>query len=915
LHNLLSISLIIFCSVVILNFATAQVLPSSNGSVFPQYAFAEVQRGYDYSIEELGNNSYKKTIGLSPFIYDENSNSFVEYLAIVNQNNIIVQTEHGSVKLWNDCTFDYYNNGLIKNPVYADFEENTILYYENEFPLFKDSISARMSNVDVDDFSPVNSVNNESCLIDWNGSELVATKEKTGVGKLEYKYILNNGKWKTQLEATNLSSLENKKFGFYQTIDLYRDSINYGGNQKNLDNFDGQTFDRTWLENNEGKVIDLMNGFYFDFDLGFDNLDSVTVYDTGNNKSQLVFDFKTTDALLPNETLVIDPTFGSIQVTHSRVYDESGIADNDCRDSSLIKTTGVERIRLKSNLDATTPTCDLIAWEFPVENIPDNADVIQVNLDFDVTAGSSPLACDFMPMDLNPSTANALDLWNDIINGTDYVSGNTDCQTIANGYSVTLGATANNDLESALTGDDTFSVGAKFDQAYNTGIRDATSRKMDFDNVGITVTYNLSPDPPKRLTGGISTSYPFPLSYSWLEPENNGATITSYSAQWYNSTSSAWQDDCSATYPTLTCASTLSVLDMSSTEKFRAKATNSIGDSCYQFAIQSNLTDNLVLHLPLCYTLNDSGTLGNDFVIQTGNELYENVSNEVGFNFDEATVIEGINESDYDLILDADKSYTIAMWVKSTNTGHDGLFFKGTSSLSNSFYTFIDTDGSIDRVSFFMGSGSGDRLSIDYENIDIRDGTWQFLTFVNDGSNSPEGMNFYLNSVNQTGSINLNDSPIGTITNNVEITISDQVNGVSGREMLGQIRHVMLFDTNLSQHDIENLYNEQLDILDYEGSGNSIDQAMPIKRWIATMGASPASVDDAFGLEIGIAGLVMLFGVGLASKNIIYGSVLFAVILGFTLFFGIVTVPTSIVSTIIFFVILIIFSAKKPSLN
>lgn len=90
------------------------------------------------------------------------------------------------------------------------------------------------------------------------------------------------------------------------------------------------------------------------------------------------------------------------------------------------------------------------------------------------------------------------------------------------------------------------------------------------------------------------------------------------------------------------------------------------------------------------------------------------------------------------------------------------------------------------------------------------------------------------------------------------------------------------------------------------------DPAQPVKDFLATL--EGVGIDDTFGLEIGLAGLVMIFGVGLAQKNMVYGSLMFVIILGFAVYYGLVTVPTTIFSTIIFFTILIIFSAKNRHL-
>lgn len=229
----------------------------------------ESYRGYDYLDVKNPDGTHTMSIGLPPYIFHNGM-----YVPFIFSSGNQIETEHGSVILNADGTYSFYKKGIIDGT-----------------PLFTDKIVGKYA-----DISNLNSwIYPETLNIDtpdnsWNGNNFTSSKIKTGIGKLDYKYILNNGEWKTQLEATNLSSLTTKVFGFDQTIDLNSDTIKFGGVTRNLDNFNGITFDKQFLIANEGKVLDLLNGINFDFDLGFENLYSVTVYDTGVDKSRLVFD-------------------------------------------------------------------------------------------------------------------------------------------------------------------------------------------------------------------------------------------------------------------------------------------------------------------------------------------------------------------------------------------------------------------------------------------------------------------------------------------------------------------------------------------------------------------------------------------------------------------------------------------------
>ena len=260
-------------------------------------SFAEIEHGINYDREILETNpdgtqkirlaTVPERILINGAYVDYHYTNFADYMQI--------ETQHGSVILDKlTCSFDFYNKGFISGT-----------------PLFSDSIVPKMANNGTENWNEITQINDATCeaYFDEVNISLVAKKYVIGIGLLEYKYILKNGDWKTQLEATNLSSLTNKKFGFTQTINLNRDSIFWGNTTKNLDNFNLQTFNRNFLENNEAKVMNLLNDFYFDLDLAFPMLESVYVEDNGLDKSKISFNyFHNANILMPNETLIIDPT-------------------------------------------------------------------------------------------------------------------------------------------------------------------------------------------------------------------------------------------------------------------------------------------------------------------------------------------------------------------------------------------------------------------------------------------------------------------------------------------------------------------------------------------------------------------------------------------------------------------------------
>jgi hypothetical protein len=342
---------------------------------------------------------------------------------------------------------------------------------------FTDKIIAKYADVsDLTSWTYPNTLNNDTPDVSWNGSAFISSKVKAGVGQLDYKYVLINGVWKTQLEATNLSSLTTRAFGFDQIIDLESDTISFGGVTRNLDNFNGTTFSKQFLIDNKGKVLEFLNGVNFDFDLGFANLYSVTVYDTGINKSRLVFDYRTSDVLLPNNTLIIDPTFGYTAGTGGYIH------SNGCAGASISKTsTG------SFNIGKAGTFC-YAGWEYwDISTIPDIATITDVSVKYTVTAKTlSGDNCDWFEVTGNFSTLSDADTWTDATSGTKFVSESTQCNSVSTDKVLDLGSNADADLQAELVVDNEWGIGVY-------GVNRVAGNYIDVTDVRLQVIYTITP--------------------------------------------------------------------------------------------------------------------------------------------------------------------------------------------------------------------------------------------------------------------------------------------------------------------------------------------------------------------------------------------------------------------------------------
>lgn len=472
----------------------------------------ETYRGDTYSTVKNPDGTITWTGGLEPWIL--NGNNYQQYI-FTDGTTKKIETGFGSVILNTDGTYSFYKNGKITEPT-----------------LFTDKILAKYADItNLTSWTYPNSVNNDTPDISWNGSALASVKS-AAIGKLEYIYAIDNGKWKTQLEATNLSALNDKAFGFDQIVDLNSDKIMFNGIERNLDNFNNTTFDKQWLINNKAKVIDFRNGINFDFDIGFDYLYSVTIIDTGANKSRLIFDYRTSVPLLPNQKLVIDPTYSQPAAYVVEVEDEGNT--NTCNAGTTKYTTTIFAGRVLDTGDTTD--CGRSAARFDTSSINDLATINSVTLTLDISAVTNGRNCDVTDYGTtDPETDSAATVFTNIGAGSVLINNDSYCTTTGDNKSLNLGATAVTNLQAQL-GIDRYTVGFKtdnevLDASAHTSIIDTSGGANPYPTLVVDYTVGSPPNPITSLTYANLASNSVDLI--WSPPNSFGSgTFQNYTANY-----------------------------------------------------------------------------------------------------------------------------------------------------------------------------------------------------------------------------------------------------------------------------------------------------------------------------------------------------------------------------------------------
>lgn len=386
------------------------------------FSFAEVEHGKNYDKETISINSDgSKTIKHTFLNYDRifNGDQWVDFLQSGNQ----IQTSLDTVILNADGSYTWVEKGIT------------------------DKIIAKYADIsDLNTWTYPNTLNNDTPDNVWNGTAFVSTKNKSGVGNLNYVYLLDGMAWKTQLEAKNLSALTTKVFGFDEIVDLERDTIKFGGVTRNLDNFDGITFDKEFLEANEGKVIDFLNGATFDFDKGFENLHSITVYDTGVNKSRLVFDYRTSEILLPGETLIVDPTFGpSSPSTEGRTY------SNNPSSGTCVGRTFSGSDTIVDLVYGNNGYCVMPYFQYNTTSVPDGlGSVLSATFTYSIPT-TTDIVIDCVLRELDTTATGSQTTYNESLSGTKISDVFTSCQSTGTGKTVAFNSAGLSDIYTKIS--------------------------------------------------------------------------------------------------------------------------------------------------------------------------------------------------------------------------------------------------------------------------------------------------------------------------------------------------------------------------------------------------------------------------------------------------------------------------------
>lgn len=491
----------------------------------PAYAepFITVEQGADYTKTLISENpdgtrTYQWESHPDKIItwYNQGVPVYSHYRLNEDANSVTVETMNSGSISWNknSCSYDIYPNGYV---------DGQVAKVKNISWTVKGKLSSSST------WSSVNSVNNASCQtsITQDGTNLTITGQKTnsvGTFQIVIEYRPGLGFKETMKAYNNNPAWNNHHIGFTETFEVPQ-VIKFGAQTYDLANYNGTTLNRTWIENNQAKLIQLFDGYVYDFGIGFDNLEDVKItYQNGIAKLSLNYLY--TNSIIPYQQWVeIDPTFGPSTGTNYLLQTTNG-AGVACPGAPYAKSVANGRAERQSSGDPGGQ-CFRAVTAFDVTTINDNIGVIStmnVTTTTSAPANMGTEACDMHRVMNDPSTAAAALLWADLQSHTKYVSTNTQCRT-AQTFTMTLSSNATSELISSVrAGNNTFSIGFKF----TSETRDGVGHTVTFGTTTLKVVYETA-QPPYAVTSlsavGLASNA---ITISWTTPDLRNGTLQSW---------------------------------------------------------------------------------------------------------------------------------------------------------------------------------------------------------------------------------------------------------------------------------------------------------------------------------------------------------------------------------------------------
>lgn len=470
--------------------------------------FVTLEKGKDYTRQYMGTQNgeyiYKWTSTPEKILYDD---QYHDYILTETATEIKVETLNLGSFVFDKvtCSYDLYNPGFID---------------ELNAPVAKNiSWTVKGKAATASTWSNLNSINSATCNVSLSqgGNDIRIIGERStssGTFQIVLEYNSYTGIKETMRGYNNNPAWNNHNIGFTETFEVPR-IIQFGNKTYDLANYNGTTFGRTWIENNQAKLIHLSDKMFYDFGIGYDNLDSVKVSWDGST-AKLSMNYLFVDDIMPYQSwFEVDPTFSQTG-TWYRVLTTSG-AGASCPGAPYSNST-TQNVPVLSDSDDAGGVCGRGGFKYILTTIPDAVTILDVDFNLTGTAIENGGGnCNLGYVSTWQPDRTAAQQWTDIGSMSNYLTNNALC-TSATFQSFDLGAQAVTDVQNSLASNK-YVLGLKFTTETRSSVADTR-----FSHSGGALTIVYVSGPPNPASNFNADPQARKVQYTWTASGTSDVT-------------------------------------------------------------------------------------------------------------------------------------------------------------------------------------------------------------------------------------------------------------------------------------------------------------------------------------------------------------------------------------------------------
>ena len=502
-------------SVAVLALAITLTVPSAFAEPFQAKTVGETYTNEFIGYDQAGNRIYTWTSSPARIL---DNGQYKDYILFQDSDIVKLETANAGSIVFNKNTCSYN----LHNPGYVD-ELNPATVKNIAW-----TVKGKLSSANT--WSNLNGINGASCNVSVQTTERTVkiTGEKanaSGIFQIVIDYSPGRGIKETMRAYNNNPAWNNHHIGFTETFEVPR-TIKFGNQEYDLANYNGTTLNRTWIENNQAKITKFTDKLFYDFGIGYDNLESVKITWDGTT-AKLSMNYLFTSTIVPYQTwFEVDPTFGyTAAESVQSVYDSAPNTGTTCTGAKSNGTAALTTFGTKLWGSAVSDQCVIQIGKFIITSIPDTAFIVNASFRhdrgvIDASTGEIPLVARNITADPQGS-ATAATKWTQGTTGNHIISAWTEP------------AANTNDIVQPFNSNGTTYIQSQLDENWVAFIvafskfpyRDASNHIINnIINWEIAITYVTAP-PPQPLTF-TADSQARKVSYSWTI--SNGSGVTTY---------------------------------------------------------------------------------------------------------------------------------------------------------------------------------------------------------------------------------------------------------------------------------------------------------------------------------------------------------------------------------------------------